>query len=157
VQPAVKLGYTPRVILNFRRFEPHAMSRFQRQGHASIDWFEAYYMRVCRNALMQVHLYGGCCIDYDDLMDPYSHAWADALALVTGFRAGDLTHFRDHAMQGKAPASREECALVLSREAADLYQQMRDFANRPILPIGQARRARAAAPHAPNADEHVGG
>jgi hypothetical protein len=144
VQPAFKLGYMPRIILSYRRFEPHVVSRFQRQTYASIDWLEAYYLRVCRNALLQIQLYGGCSIDYDDLMNPSADSWAEALEACTGFPAEKLTQYRNVATAGRDGDTAAQPKIQLSEQAEAVYRQMRDLTTEAVAPSRQARRNWAA-------------
>jgi len=144
VQSAVKLGYCPKIVTSFRQFDQQAASRMQRQNYASVDWLHAYYMRVCRNALVQTKLYGGCLVAYDDLMDAGHAGWADALAEVTGLCANALVTYRDEVLSHASSASeRSVGAISLSAESDLVFDQMEALRNQAFVSSRQAAKATA--------------
>jgi hypothetical protein len=130
VHSAAKFGYRPKIVLSYRRFDQQAASRMQRQNYASVDWLQDYYLRVCRNALVQIKLYGGCLIGYDDLMSAANTEWADALAEVTNLSAAALVTHRDQVLSDArtTPASRAG-DLALSQQTEAMFDQMQALRN----------------------------
>lgn len=139
VQPAFKLGYFPRVILNYRRFEPHALSRFQRRGHSSIEELIRYYDRVCRNGLLLLHLYGGCVVSYEELTDPSETGWASALAEVTGLEASSLLAAR--ARRLKSHGEPEPVYPLMAPSCEATFRELEKLRGRAIAPSSQALRS----------------
>ena len=86
VQPAFKLGYSPRVILSYRRFGPAMVLG---RTHAGPDALARDYLRLYQQGLMLLDAFGGCVVGYESLVkDP--DAIVRALAAVTGLDAARL-------------------------------------------------------------------
>jgi hypothetical protein len=95
VHPAFRLGYAPTVILSYRRFADHAISSAVRGRHSDLSLLTEDYKRVYRNGLLQMMVFGGCAVGYDQLMDRNDDSWALSLAMVTGIPAVRLIAARD--------------------------------------------------------------
>lgn len=89
VQPIYKLGYTPVIIIAYRRFETYARSYYLRSGRSLKNLADTYY-DVCTTCLLQLQIFGGCTVDYDEVIDAGETAWAETLAAVTGLSAGQI-------------------------------------------------------------------
>src|SRR5262249_53438410 len=96
VPTAFKLGYAPRIIISYRRFIDHAASLLPLSADRTVDVMERDYIRTYQNALVQLHLYGGCVVGFDDLINPDATGWATALAAVTGCCVAKLLAARQH-------------------------------------------------------------
>ncbi len=139
VRPALQLGYRPTVILNFRRFGPHAASLFLRRGHLTVETLAARYDRICRNGLMLLEVFGGAAVDYAELIDREETAWASGLARATGLERDRILEARARRLSQGQPADRE--LPVLDREAERLYEAMRFLSGTAISPSPPAERA----------------
>ncbi|MCZ6804522.1 MAG: hypothetical protein O7D86_11480 [Proteobacteria bacterium] len=69
IQPAFRLGYQPKIILNYRMPEPILMSTVPGRTYSSAEDIHSEYMRTYRQGFALLYCFGGCLIDYDDLMD----------------------------------------------------------------------------------------
>jgi len=104
---AIKLGYFPQAIVNYRPFAEQALSSSQMLMSWSADALAGVYNRTYRNALMQIHSYGGCVVSHADLTDRRRTAWAAALSEVTGLPADKLLESRDRRSKGDQSAPTE--------------------------------------------------
>lgn len=138
VQAAFKLGYFPRIIVNYRAFADHAISLSQMYAHRTVDMMERDYVRTYRNALVQLHLYGGCVVGFDELADPKRSDWADSLATVTGYAADRLLTLRQKWQRATPPSS--AAAFALGAESESLFHSLNALAGRAIPISTQALR-----------------
>lgn len=138
VHPAFQQGYFPRVILNYRRFEHHALSLFQMRGHSSIDWLSGIYNRVYGNGMMLLFLYGGCVVPYADLVDPEQDSWAGELAEVTGCSADTIRESRTRRSQSSGETADHP---VLDQTAHELFRTMEGLKGRVFPASPQALRS----------------
>lgn len=139
IQPAVKLGYQPRIIVSYRSFPAQAMSLAQRSAHRDVTSLEAYYRRTYRNALMWLMLYGGCVIDYDELVDVRDVGWIAPLAAVTRLAPESIAAARQARSRPGAAVGRP--LPVLSPECERLYDSLRALSGRVVPPSRVALRS----------------
>jgi hypothetical protein len=141
VQPTFKLGYRPRVILNYRQLEANLPSLLVGRTHTGPDQLAQEYVRIYRQGLMLVHTFGGCTVAYNELQDARVSTWADALAMTTGLDKQGLLHSREQRLKG--PADSPEVEPIYA-EAYSLYEAMRLLSGRAIEPSRQVMRALAS-------------
>src|SRR5579885_3469079 len=114
---AIKLGYFPQVIVNYRPFEEQVVSLSQMLISWSAATLAAAHNRTYQNALLLVHSYGGCVVSYADLTDRRRTEWAASLAAITGLPAEKLLAGRDRRTSAKETAG--ESIPVLDDTAQD--------------------------------------
>lgn len=133
-----KMGYRPRIIATYRRFEDNARSLFVMTGMGFDDIVE-YYCRINQNALLMLGVYGGCAVSYEEVVDLDDTAWADALALTTGLSRDALLVARDNRMRDKIQYCPE--GIGLSDPTADrIYQELRKLKGVAVEPSPRFRR-----------------
>jgi hypothetical protein len=59
-----------------------------------LDSLRERYRQTYDNGLWLLSIFGGCVVDYDDLVDDTDRSWAEPLALVTGLPADGLIRSR---------------------------------------------------------------
>lgn len=99
-------GYKPVIILNSRRFAPTVASFAKTTG--GVYGFEEVarrYTEVYRDGLMLLERYGGCVVDYDEIVDLECSEWAERLGACTGLKPGDLLSARDNRCNGRPVAT----------------------------------------------------
>lgn len=145
VQMGFALGYTPRIVLNLRRFEDSLSSTLVGRKHLGPDELAADYMRIGRQGLALMQTFGGCVVTYEDMLAGADGRWVDALAATTGLAADRLrTAIRKRVTAPRrapldAPGVYPECA---SLHAALSALSGRSFA--PSVPVTRALEARRA-------------
>jgi uncharacterized membrane protein YkvA (DUF1232 family) len=135
---AIKLGYFPQVIVNYRPFGAHALSFSQMVTTWSADALATAYNRSYRNSLLLVHSYGGCVVSYADLTDRTRTEWTASLGQITGLSAERLLASRDRrasAMQ----ADESECP-VADETAQRSLAALDALSGRALRPSSQAVR-----------------
>lgn len=138
VQPAFKLGYVPSVIVNFRQLEPMLPSLLVGRTHVGPDELAREYIRVYRQALLLLQTFGGCTVEYNDLLNPQALDWADGLAAVAGCTPTALLEARARRVNGEPdPAD----VPAVYAEAFALFQLLRTYRGRTVGRSRQAARA----------------
>ena len=138
VQPCFKLGYRPRVILNYRRLEPMLPSLLVGRTHTGPDRLAEEYVRVYRQGLVLAHTFGGATVAYNELQDGEASGWAHALAALTGLDADALLDSRARRLDGVAD---RDDAITVYAEADALYRTLRTTSGRAIAGSRQYERA----------------
>jgi hypothetical protein len=141
VQPSFKLGYCPRVILNYRQLEANLPSLLVGRTHTGPDQLAQEYVRIYRQGLMLVHTFGGCTVAYNELQDATTTGWADALAMTTSLDKQGLLRSREQRLKGPADPPAIE---PLYAEAYTLFEAMRSLSGRTIEPSRQVVRSLAS-------------
>jgi len=135
---AIKLGYFPQLIVNYRPFGAQALSFSQMMINWSADALAASYNRTYRNSLLQIHSYGGCVVGYEDLTDHRHTAWATALSQVTGLPADKLLESRARRSKADLPAQIE--LPVLDETARQSVAPIHALSGLAVPPSPQALR-----------------
>jgi hypothetical protein len=120
LQPALRLGYQPRVILSYRRLEPIIASFMMRSSYLTVDMILSSYLRCMRNGLAAVALYGGCVVSFEDVSSAEHKDWVRPLAALTELDAGQMLASRESLAK---PLSAESDMPCLSIEAEHLWRQ----------------------------------
>src|SRR5215813_1722878 len=90
VPHTIKLGFFPAIILSCRPFGEFAISYSQMLTSRSLGVLAEDYDRTYNNALLHLHAFGGCIVNYADLRDHGRTEWARNLETVTGLSADAL-------------------------------------------------------------------
>lgn len=116
-----RLGVDPRIILIYRAPEQTVLSQYK-----AFDWSHEYsernYVNVYRTGLAALHAYGGCAIDYDELINAGETAWVKPLARITGLTEKSLLKARK-SRADKIPGQTRMAPL--SGPAADTYAALK--------------------------------
>lgn len=127
-----KLDYNPKIILVYRDF-----ANVARSAYLSFSWgykeSEQYYMDVYRTALIQLQIFGGCAIEYDDLMNPAETQWSEVLSGVTGIEGSRLLESRNNRVK---PIERNQDLPEIDSSTSALFQELRKYRGRVIAPSG---------------------
>lgn len=115
-----QLDYAPKVIAAFRPFGDYSRSRYVRHGWSATRLIDEY-ADVNLTAYFQVHVFGGCAIGYEDLVNPDASAWADALAELTGIPRQALKTSRDKRLQARRY---EPMGLELDPKPGEIYDKL---------------------------------
>jgi hypothetical protein len=144
VQLTAKLGYVPRIVVSHRAFAAQAMSHALRSTNVNAVALEANYLRTYKNALMWLHVYGGCVVGFDELVDLDRSEWLDALAEVTGLPRQRMAAARRAQFTGREP--RAVRLPSLSAECDHLHACLGKLSGRVVPPSHLAARAPAYRP-----------
>jgi len=135
---AIKLGYFPQVIINYRPFDEQAVSFSQMVINWSADALAATHNRTYRNSLLLIHSYGGCVVSYADLTDRTRTEWAASLAQITGLSAEKLLASRDRRASAAQPMETEISGL--DESAQRLFAAVDSLSGSALPPSPQALR-----------------
>jgi uncharacterized membrane protein YkvA (DUF1232 family) len=135
---AIKLGYFPQVIVNYRPFGEHAVSFSQMVISWSADALAAAHNRTYRNSLLLVHSFGGCVVSYADLTDRGRTEWATSLGQITGLSAENLLASRDRRASADRAADIE--VPIPDEPAQRSLAALEALSGRALRPSAQALR-----------------
>jgi hypothetical protein len=68
-----RLGYQPKVIVSYRRFEEYCASYHVKNALSVSDLAKEYY-EVNNTAIMQLQIFGGCAVSFEELINPEEKA-----------------------------------------------------------------------------------
>ncbi|HDN80581.1 MAG TPA: hypothetical protein ENG33_08975 [Chloroflexi bacterium] len=102
VHIVAKLGYQPKIILSYRQFEGYSVSRHLKSGWGFSRLVEQY-INVNSTALLQLYIFGGCTIGYEELVNKEETVWAEALEQLTGIKASHLLESRESLVKAVTP------------------------------------------------------
>ncbi|MEX2480256.1 MAG: hypothetical protein WD928_05280 [Gammaproteobacteria bacterium] len=139
VQMAFALGYSPRVLLNLRRFEDCLASTLVGRKHHGPDSLAVDYARICRQGLALMQTFGGCVVSYEDLLGGSEAAWIPAAATVTGLDADALR--RAARQRVNAPVHGPANVAVVYGECRTLYETLSALNGRVFEPSAPVCRA----------------
>ncbi len=137
VRPMYKLGYFPQVIVNFRAFFGQAQSLYLRRTHLGFEALHERYCRIASDAFLQITTFGGCVIDYDDIVDPENDDWIGNIAALTGLDADRLRQARKARLKTRA---REEPGYEMDCRASRLYADLQGLKGTVFQPSRVALR-----------------
>jgi hypothetical protein len=137
VQPSFKLGYSPRVILNYRQLELNLPSLLVGRTNVGPDQLAEEYVRIYRQGLSLLKTFGGCAVAYNELQDRERSGWAHALASLTHLDLEKLIASRNVRLKGAVDPDDVRPIYPL---AYALYEEMRALEGVAIPPSRQVLR-----------------
>ena len=138
MQPTFKLGYKPTVILSYRQFELNLPSLLVGRTHVGPDQLAQEYVRIYRQGIALLKTFGGCTVAYNELQDPMSTAWSDALAATTQLDQATLLESRKTRLKGSIDSTDE---TVIYPHAYALFKQMQALSGVSVAPSRQVSRS----------------
>jgi len=135
---SARLGYPPTVIVSYRCFGEVLRSL----GHLHPqppNYHAERYDTVLRNGLGLTSIYGGCLIDYRELVDADETDWADGLSQATGLGKDDLLTARDNRI--KILEIGDDIAAEPFRSCQETYATLRSQKGNLLPPSRAANRA----------------
>ncbi|MFT4585847.1 MAG: hypothetical protein ACI915_005403 [Gammaproteobacteria bacterium] len=137
VQPSFKLGYRPRVILNYRQLELNLPSLLVGRTNVGPDQLAEEYVRIYRQGLSLLKTFGGCTVAYNELQDVGQSGWAQALASLTHLDQEKLIESRNVRLKG---AIDPDDVRPIYPNAYALYEEMRALQGLAVPPSRQVLR-----------------
>ena len=89
-----RLGYQPKVIISYRDFASYSQSMYYKNG-IEFQNLTKSYKNTNNMALLQLDVFGGCVIDYDEIVDFKEVDWAHNLASLTGLDVAQILESRN--------------------------------------------------------------
>lgn len=119
-------GFEFRVIIIVRSFQEYAVSRVSKEG-GDYDFLVREYLRVYKTGLINLEIYGGCIVCYEDLANEGTE-WAAALGEVAGVSTEKLLAERDKLVK-PTPLRNKLFSDFEQKEYDELYEVYRSRAN----------------------------
>jgi hypothetical protein len=119
-------GFNPSIICIIRKFNEFASSRIAKNG-GELNACKEIYENLYKTTLMELSLYGGCIICYEDLIDPDNMSWADSISLVCGIAKDELIEVRNKLVKPTFSKSGILSKTIVDDECDRLYDLYRNL------------------------------
>jgi hypothetical protein len=129
------MGYWPVIVLNYRDFPECMGSKFPGQRYFSVETLTQDYISTLENAVALLGLFGGCVVNYSDLMDVNSEDWAHVLGEVTGLDGQVILESRNRRYRDPGP---ETFLPVRLSRVEEILALIREYEGRAIPPAPSA-------------------
>jgi len=134
------LGYQPTVIVSYRRFGKILQSLGHL--HPQLPSYQAEkYDKSLRNGLALTSIFGGCLIDYEELVDPLEKDWAGALSQATGIDKEALLTARANRVTSQVYTRSD--AVEPYPDCQAIYEKLREMKGKYVPPSEATLRARS--------------
>ena len=110
-----RLGFQPVLIVNYRGFQDYARSICMSRPFWDMPRLIDRYVATYSTAILQLEIFGGCTISYDELISPEKTQWARALGEITP--ASEETILKCRNERVRADIARKERALPILEKA----------------------------------------
>ncbi len=136
-----RLGFAPVLIVNYRAFQDYARSIHLSRPFWDVPKLVDRYVSTYSTAILQLEIFGGCTVEYDELVDAEETAWARALAEVTRLPEERLLEHRSERVRKQRPAGKKP-EPILDKASLDpriglLYDALRSLKGRALPPEGR--------------------
>lgn len=132
IRMARAVDYQPRVILLYRPFANYAYSSFLRSGRHVPQMIEHYY-NTYADGLLALNIYGGCVVEYSEIIDRNNDAWLERVAALSNLESANLITARD--------------AIVDQQRSEDTGMAFEDYRLADIDKLIGQHRGRLIEPH----------
>ncbi|PPK85329.1 hypothetical protein CLV84_2224 [Neolewinella xylanilytica] len=121
-------GHEVRLVITIRKFNTFAMSAVAKNGECFKELKEAY-IDTYKTNLLNLYLYGGCAVLYEDIVDREKTDWAVRVSQITGVSADKLLQARDTLMNPTVSRNAINEATI-DRECDELYATFAQLSER---------------------------
>ena len=133
-----RLGLKPVLIVNYRAFQDYARSICLSRPFWDMPRLMERYVSTYSTAILQLEIFGGCTIGYDELVDIEETAWARTLAEVTQLSEDRLLEHRSKRVKANLSAGKRP-EPVLDKSLLDpriglLYDALKSLKGRALPP-----------------------
>jgi hypothetical protein len=128
----LKAGFEPKLLVVIRKFNDFAVSRISKNGE---DFKKAkeVYLNMYQTTFLNLAIYGGCIVRYEDVVNLDSTEWASCLSEATGIDCQELINMRNDLVMPTLN-SHPVMELVLDDQCERLYEIGKGLANNYYLP-----------------------
>ncbi|NJC26660.1 hypothetical protein [Neolewinella antarctica] len=121
-----RTGNDLNLIVVIRKFNDFALSSISKGGGVASD-LSSIYLDTYRTHLLNLHLYGGCVLFYEQIVDARETAWTARLSEVTGIDAAALLQARADIIK-PTTSSNKIGEVIISEECDELYRTFQQIA-----------------------------
>jgi hypothetical protein len=138
VDEIYRLGFKPVLIVNYRAFQEYARSILLSRSFWDMPKLMEQYVATYSTAILQLEIFGGCTIGYDELVDPGETAWAQALSEITKIPQERLLEHRSQRVNVNSSANKRPESILdkslLDPRIALLYEALSSLKGRALPP-----------------------
>jgi hypothetical protein len=143
IRTAFKLSYFPVVLLNFRRFEDHAVSLGLMWDMSTVEMLAEHYVMLYTRGLQLLNTFGGCAVSYESLVGTQARSWIEPLSFLTGLPADRLKLSRERRV---SEVSSPVTGSINLPQIERLYDALCAINGKVIPPSAQALRIWSGGP-----------
>jgi hypothetical protein len=114
-----KLGYVPKVIVSYRNFDSYSMSAYLKNG-GNITRLAYDYVETNNTALLQLNVFGGCSVSYEEVIDLEETDWAQSIADLTGLDFERILKSREKRALKPSCKREQMISPIVHREAIEM-------------------------------------
>jgi hypothetical protein len=131
-----RLGFQPVMIVNYRGFQDYARSVWMSRPFWDMPHLIDRYVATYSTAILQLEIFGGCTISYDELIDPEKTQWAKVLGEITPASEETILKCRNERVRADI-AGKERALPILEKSRLDprldlLYDTLRSLEGRAL-------------------------
>ena len=127
-----RAGFDVRLLITIRHFNTFALSAVAKSGGAFSE-LKDIYLDTYKTNLLNLYLYGGCAVLYEDIVDHEKTDWSERVSQVTGIAAAELLKARDELI--KPTKSRNAIGEVtIDRDCDELYATYAELSTKIFEP-----------------------
>lgn len=131
------LGYQPSVLLLYRSFDRYSVSNYLRTGGSYAKLVD-HYANSIETGLLAMTTFGGCVVDFDQVLDPTQTQWAQRVGQLTGLEPDGLLKYRNGIVK---PTSQKQNTIPLQDPRIDAIEQAIAACGEQVFePTAQAKR-----------------
>ena len=131
---AYRMRFTPRIIINYRKFEQFSPSTYLLSGMNLTDQGPRYD-RYYRDGLFYAHIFGGCTVSFEELTDLKETRWAKSLSAVTGLDEKALLASRKKRVGTQGRKNKDRPVFDSNdSKTTETYKMVSRFKGKVILP-----------------------
>jgi hypothetical protein len=113
-----RIGFRPVMIVNYRGFQDYARSVWMSRPFWDMPHLIDRYVATYSTAILQLEIFGGCTISYDELIDPEKTQWAKVLGEITPASEETILKYRNERVRTDI-AGKERALPILEKSRLD--------------------------------------
>ncbi len=129
-----KAGFDLRIIIIIRSFYDYALSHISKNGGGDYLSCKKIYLNMYETSLMNLSLFGGCIVLYEDLINPVQTEWAEIISKVTNLSQEKLIMQRDQTSKPTKPVNDILQKEFVDAECNEIYNIYLKYRNHVFLP-----------------------
>jgi hypothetical protein len=121
------VNHEVKIIVVYRNFNDFARSRHAKYGW-DMERLRREYVNAYSTALLQLSIWGGVVISYDDVLDMSEDAWAQSIQTLTGLSSTNLVNNRNH-ISGRPTMKRDDSSVIHFDDVDTVQEKLRLLTN----------------------------
>jgi len=125
IQRIHHLGYNPKIIVQYRKFQDYSRSRYLKFGW-SMNRMLDEYCNVYSTSLLMLGVFEGVAVNYESILDKNNKDWAEDISKITGIDVKRLLDSRDRIVQ-RDKDSKPTKGFYTDNRVDNIYKDLEAF------------------------------